>query len=181
MLYIGDLVNTHGIKGEVRIISFFKYKDIIFKPNNFLYINNEKLKIKTYRKHKNYDMVTFENYTNINDILKFKGSKVYINKEEYKFPGPLNEDLYGKKVYDKEKYIGILENIIDNKGKEILVVKGNREYLIPYVDEFVKNIGDDIHLDLIKGFIDEDWYSNNLSWNVWWLFKHLNHKKSHSK
>ena len=43
MLYIGNLVNTHGIKGEVRIISFFKYKEEIFKPDNYLYINNEKL------------------------------------------------------------------------------------------------------------------------------------------
>lgn len=156
MLYIGDLVNTHGIKGEVRIISFFKYKDIIFKPNNFLYINNEKLKIKTYRKHKNYDMVTFENYNNINDVLKLKGQKVFIDKTEYTFPGPLNEDLYGKKVYDKDKYIGTLKSIINNNGQEILVVKGKKEYLIPYVDEFVKNIDDDIQLDLIKGFTDED-------------------------
>ena len=156
MLYIGELVNTHGIKGEVRIISFFKYKNIIFKPNNYLYINNEKLKIKTYRKHKNYDMVTFENYDNINDILKFKGNKVYINKDEFKFPGPLNEDLFGKKVYDKDKYIGTLINIINNNGQEILAIKGNKEYLIPYVDEFVKNIGSTIQLDLIKGFIDED-------------------------
>lgn len=156
MLYIGDLVNTHGIKGEVRIISNFKYKDIIFKPNNNLYINNEKLKIKTYRKHKNYDMVTFENYNDINEVLKFKGSKVYINKDEYTFPGPLNEDLYGKKVYDKDKYIGTLENIINNGGGELLVVKGKKEYLIPYVDEFVTNIDDSVHLKLIKGFIDED-------------------------
>ena len=103
MLYIGNLVNTHGIKGEVRIISDFKYKDLIFKPNNYIYINNEKLKIKTYRKHKNYDMVTFENYDNINDVLNFKGNKVYIDKKEYTFPGILNEDLYGKKVYDNKK------------------------------------------------------------------------------
>lgn len=156
MLYIGDLVNTHGIKGEVRIISFFKYKETIFKPNNFLYVNNEKLKIKTYRKHKNYDMVTFENYNDINDVLKFKGKKVYIDKHDYTFPGPLNEDLYGKKVYDKNKYIGTLSNIINNNGKEILVIQGKKEYLVPYVSEFVKNIGEDIELDLIKGFIDED-------------------------
>ena len=156
MLYIGDLVNTHGIKGEVRIISNFKYKNIIFKPNNNLYINNEKLKIKTYRKHKNYDMVTFENYNDINDVLKFKGQEVYINKEDYTFPGHLNEELYGKKVYDNDKYIGTLEKIINNGGGELLVVKGKKEYLIPYVDEFVTNIGDSIHLNLIKGFIDED-------------------------
>ena len=156
MLYIGDLVNTHGIKGEIRIISHFKYKDLVFKPNNYLYINGEKLKIKTYRKHKQYDMITFEGYDNINDVLKFKGNKVYINKDEFKFPGPLNEELYGKKVYNDGQYIGTLENIINNGGGELLVIKGKKEYLIPYVDEFVKKIGDSIELSLIKGFIDED-------------------------
>ena len=156
MLYIGDLVNTHGIKGETRIISNFKYKDIVFKPNNYLYINNEKLKIKTYRKHKNYDMVTFDGYNNINDVLKFKGNKVYINKDEFDFNGPLNEELIGKKVYDNDKYIGVLKEVITNGGKEILVIKGKKEYLIPYVDEFVKEINKDIKLSLIKGFIDED-------------------------
>ena len=156
MLYIGNLVNTHGIKGETRIISNFKYKNIVFKPNNNLYINNEKLKIKTYRKHKNYDMVTFEGYNDINDVLKFKGSKVYMNKDEYKFPGFLNEDLYGKKVYNNDKYIGTLENIIKGGSGELLVVKGKKQYLIPYVDEFVKEINEDIKLNLIKGLIDED-------------------------
>lgn len=156
MLYIGNLVNTHGIKGEVRIISNFKYKDLIFKPDTYLYINDEKLKIKTYRKHKNYDMVTFEGYHDINEVLKFKGCKVYINKDDFNFPGPLNEDLYGKKVYNNGKYIGTLKEIINNGGGELLVVKGKKEYLIPYVDEFVKNIDENIELNLIKGFIDED-------------------------
>ena len=155
VLYIGDLVNTHGIKGEVRIISIFKYKDLIFKPDNYLYINDEKLKIKTYRKHKNFDMVTFEGYNDINEVLKFKGSKVYINKEEYTFPGPLNEELYGKKVYNNGKYIGTLKEIINNGGGELLVVEGDKEYLIPYVDEFVQEINEDIKLSLIKGFVDE--------------------------
>ena len=156
MLYIGDLVNTHGIKGEVRIISFFKYKDIVFKPNNILYVKDKKLKIKTYRKHKQFDMFTFEGFTNINEVLKFKGSKVYIQKNEYNFPGPLNEELYGKKVYNQGKLLGTLDKIIDNGVQEILVVKGEKEYLIPFVDEFVKNIGESIQLSLIKGFIDED-------------------------
>ena len=34
LIYIGKLVNTHGLKGEVRIISDFKYKADIFKKNN---------------------------------------------------------------------------------------------------------------------------------------------------
>ena len=54
------------------------------------------------------------------------------------------------------KNIGVLKEIIDNGGGELLVVKGKKEYLIPYVDEFVKSVGENIELDLIKGFIDED-------------------------
>ena len=33
-IYIGKIVNTHGIKGEVRIISDFKYKNEVFKIDN---------------------------------------------------------------------------------------------------------------------------------------------------
>ena len=156
MMQIGRLVNTHGIKGEVRIISFFKYKSAVFIPGNVLYINDLPFKINTYRKHKNYDMVTFENINNINDVLDLKGKDVYIDENDFTFEGPLNEELYGKKVYDKGKYIGTLKEIIQNGGGEILVIKGKKEFLVPYVSEFVKNIDENIELDLIKGFIDED-------------------------
>ena len=41
MEYLGKLVNTHGLRGEVKIISDFKYKDIIFKEGNTIYIELE--------------------------------------------------------------------------------------------------------------------------------------------
>ncbi len=157
MLYIGNLVNTHGIKGEVKIISNFKYKEVIFKKGSNIYINDIKYKINSYRHHKNFDMVTLESINDINKAIPLKGSRVYIDKKEFTFPGVLNEDLYGKKVYDKDKYIGVLEDIKQNMNQELLVIKNeDKTYLIPYVDEFVKDINDDIHLDLIKGFLNED-------------------------
>ena len=76
MIYIGKIVNTHGIKGEIRILSNFKYKNEIFKIDNYLYIDNIKYQIKTYRRHKNYDMVTFNNFNNINDVLFLKNKNV---------------------------------------------------------------------------------------------------------
>ena len=72
LIYIGKLVNTHGIKGEVRIISNFKYKDIIFKKDNIVYINNIEYKILSYRVHKMYDMLMLENINSIDDALKLK-------------------------------------------------------------------------------------------------------------
>lgn len=156
MIFIGDLVNTHGINGEVRVISNFKYKEKVFRAGNRLFINDKEYIISTCRKHKMFDLLTFEGFNNINDVLTLKGSKLYINKDDYVFDGPLNEELYGKKVYDKDRYIGILKEIVSNKQELLVIEKDGKTFLVPYVDEFVKEIKDDIKLDLIRGFIDED-------------------------
>ena len=112
---IGKIVNTHGIKGELRIISTFKYKDKIFKNNMEIYIGNNKTKeiINTYRPHKQYDMITLYGYNNINEVLKYKGLNVYvlksdINLEKGKY---LDEDLIGLKVICDHKEIGNIEKI----------------------------------------------------------------------
>ena len=157
MVFIGNLINTHGIKGEVKVISNFKYKEDIFKKGNNIIIDNENYIINSHRKHQKYDLLTFDNINNINDVLHLKGKEIYIDREKYTFAGPLNEDLYGKKVYDKDKYIGNLKEIISNKNQELFVIENdNKQYLVPYVDEFVKEIDEDIKLDLIKGLIDEN-------------------------
>ena len=73
-VYVGKIVNTHGIKGEVRILSDFEYKDKVFKPKMVIYIGRKKEQevINTYRHHKNFEMITMEGYGNINEILKYK-------------------------------------------------------------------------------------------------------------
>ena len=85
-IYIGDIVNTHGIKGELRILSDFKYKDKIFIHDFKLYVGRSKelLTIDTYRKHKEYDMVKFYEVEDINDAIAYKGDKVYINRNDIK-------------------------------------------------------------------------------------------------
>ena len=158
MICIGKMTNTHGIKGEIRILSNFKYKMEVFKKDNYIYINGEKLKVKTHRVHKNYDMLTLEGYNDINEVLKFKGEKVYIDENDYNFSGVLNEDLIGLDVYSNNEIIGKVLRVAENAGRELLVIKKeDKEYLIPYVDEFVKRIEKDkIEINLIKGLIDEN-------------------------
>ena len=70
-VYIGELVNTHGLKGEVKIISDFKEKDKVFKVGNKIYtgINYDCLEITSYRRHQNYDMVTFKGLDKIEDVV----------------------------------------------------------------------------------------------------------------
>lgn len=79
-IYIGKIVNTHGIKGELRIRSDFLYKDKVFVNGNSLIIDDKKYLIKTYRRHKTFDMVMLDEYNNINQVLFLVGKKVYFDK-----------------------------------------------------------------------------------------------------
>jgi len=159
---IGKIVNTHGIKGELRLLSDFKYKNKVFKNDFIIYIGKEKIeeKINTYRKHKCFDMITLMGYSNINEVLKYKGDYVFINKEdlvlginEY-----LNEDLIGFKVIYNNLDNITVTGIEKYPSSDMLKVNYNDTFkLIPITDGIIETIdfsNREIVLKDIKGLIE---------------------------
>lgn len=141
---IGKIVNTHGIKGEVRILSNFDRKESVFIPGFIIYIGKKKEKflIKTYRKHKHFDMLTLEGITDINEVLKYKGLDVYINREDMNLSQDeyLLDDLLNMNVICDDKEYGIVEDIYDNNGNIILAIKFEKNYYIPYNSNYIKKV-----------------------------------------
>ncbi|MBQ9023700.1 MAG: 16S rRNA processing protein RimM [Bacilli bacterium] len=138
---VGKYVNTHGLKGEIRILSNFRHKKNVFTKGMKLYIGKDKKEftINTYRFHKIYDMVTFNDINNINDIEYLKGSQVFINEDDLILDnGIYSGKLIDFKVISDNKEIGIITEIIDTPANEVLRV--GDKILIPYVDEFIENI-----------------------------------------
>ena len=140
-VYIGKIVNTHGIKGELRILSDFDKKELVFKNNFNIYIGSSYIKetINTYRVHKEFDMITLVGYGNINEVLKYKGLDVYIkrddlnlNKEEY-----LMSDLIGMDIVDDNIILGKVIDFVYNKPNTLLVVEGTNNFYVPFVDEYI--------------------------------------------
>lgn len=159
LIYIGRLVNTHGIKGEVRIISDFKYKNDVFKKDNEIIIDNNKYIIESYRHHKIYDMITLNGINSIEDVINLKGLNVYIDKNNYTFNGYLDEDLIGLSVYDNDKFKGKVVEILKSDLYEILVIDGNKRHMVPNIPEFIKNIdikANKIEIKYIEGLDNED-------------------------
>lgn len=140
-IYIGKIVSTHGIKGEVKIISDFFEKDKIFKKGFKLYITplyHEEV-INTYRVHKNYDMVTFNGYNDINEILKYIGMGVYIKRSDLalKEDEYLLSDLIGYAIYDNNKLLGKVSGINFNNN---VLLKIDDNFYIPFIDEFIEKV-----------------------------------------
>lgn len=157
-LYIGKLVNTHGIKGEVRILSNFRYKDKVFIKGFKFYVGKDKKEytVETYRKHKNFDMVVFKNNYDINLIEYLKGSFVYINKEDLKLDKNtfLSVDLIGFNVIINDKLIGVISDVLDTPANEVLVLDNN--LMIPYVKTFINTINVDkkeVIVNDVKGLL----------------------------
>ena len=159
-VYIGKIVNTHGIKGEFRIFSNFELKDKVFIPNNNVYIGEDKkeYKILSYRHHKEYEMITVEGINDINDAIKLKGLKVYfkrcdlnINDDDY-----LVDDLLDCDVIEDDKILGKVEDIIYNNSNILLKVTGIKDFYIPLKGNFITKVDKDnnkVYTSNAKGLI----------------------------
>ena len=158
-IYIGKIVNTHGIKGEIKILSDFEYKNQIFKKDFKLYVGSlkEEKIINTYRKHKNFDMILFNQYSNINEVLPLINESVYIKSDSIKIDGYFIEELINLEVYDNEKHIGKIISVEQSKAHKIFLL--DTKIRIPYIKEFVKKIdlsNNKVEVKLIKGFTNDN-------------------------
>ncbi|WP_026692517.1 ribosome maturation factor RimM [Peribacillus kribbensis] len=149
---VGKIVNTHGIRGEVRVISKTDFSEERYKKGNKLYFFAEKstepveLAIKSHRKHKNFDLLTFEGYDNVNQVEKLKGGLLKVSDSqlheleegEYYY-----HEIIGCMVVTLEgEEIGTIREVLAPGANDVWVVKGKRgkEILIPYIEDIVKEI-----------------------------------------
>ena len=154
-IYIGKIVSTHGIKGELKILSDFDYKSKVFVVGNKIIIDDKEYTIKSYRIHKNFDMVTLDDYKDINEVLFLLKKDVYVSKDKLRFNDNeiLDEDLITYKVLTNTGKVGIIKEIFKaSETNKIIRVLFDKEVLIPY--SFIKNIDKEkkeIIVELIDG------------------------------
>ena len=135
---IGKYIKPHGIKGEIRIRSNFKYKDRVFIIGNKIYINDQEYIINSYRVHKDYDMITLKGINDINQVLPFKGSLVYVDRESLNLKSNdyLDSDLINMNVYMNNVFKGkVLDINYLSNNKKLLVVNNK---FVPF--ELIKDI-----------------------------------------
>ncbi|GCF92157.1 ribosome maturation factor RimM [Enterococcus florum] len=166
---VGKIVNTHGIRGEVRVISQTDFPEERYQVGNLLYLFKEKesplkLTIASHRKHKNFDLLSFEGYTTINQVEPFRDSLLKVSEEQLDELGE-NEFYYheiiGLKVIDeKESELGEIIEILSPGANDVWVVKrkGKKDALIPYIESVVQEIDLNagvVRVEIPEGLIDD--------------------------
>ncbi|ANK37508.1 MULTISPECIES: ribosome maturation factor RimM [Staphylococcus] len=163
---VGKIVNTHGIKGEVKIKSNSDFTDKRFQPGEIVEIARKdkaplEFKIASYRMHKGLHMLTFEGINNINDIEYLKGETLLQERDHEEIELGEHEfyysDIIGCTVFNEDTPIGRVIEIFETGANDVWVVKGDKEYLIPYIADVVKEIdveGRRIQITPMEGLLD---------------------------
>lgn len=140
MIKIGKIVSTHGIKGELKIISDQEQIKNILIPGNILRINSKEYVLNTYRHHKIYELITLQGFNNINQVLPLINKDVYIKREDIKVNDYLLDDLLNFEVFFQGKLVGKVVNIIRNKQNILLQINHEKTFYIPHVSEFIEQV-----------------------------------------
>ncbi|MGN0183460.1 MAG: ribosome maturation factor RimM [Candidatus Ornithomonoglobus sp.] len=167
LLEIGKIVNTHGLRGEVKVVPWMDYPED-FEELESIFIKTRKemkpVEIENVRYQKNNLIVKFKGFDDINEIEQYKNCILYADREEL---GELPEgvhyivDLIGLDVVNEEgEKLGVLSDVFNTGANDVYDVKreGKRNLLLPVIDEVVKNIdveGGKITVHVMEGLDDE--------------------------
>ena len=163
LLEIGKIVNTHGIRGEVKIQPWCDEPEL-FDELEYLFIEGEKYNIVRNRFHKTCQIVQLENVNSIDDAERFKNQIVYINRDALELPEGRYyiADIAGLTVKEqKGRILVVVDEIIKTGCNDVYSLKdtfNKKPVLIPVIEGVVLETNIDggyIVVQLPKGWMDD--------------------------
>lgn len=149
LLEVGKIVNTHGLRGEVKVISWTDSPEV-FEDIDYVYRKKkneyERLDIKNIKYQKGNLIIKFEQIKDIDEAQLYKNQVLYAEREML---GELPEgvyyiaDLIGLDVVtDEGEEIGVINDVFNTGSNDIYEVKreGKKNLLLPVIDEVVLDI-----------------------------------------
>ena len=135
----GEVVNTHGVRGEVKILPWVDSPEFLLKFKT-LYLEETPLRVRSARVHKGCVIAALEGVEDVNAAMALKGKVLCLAKTDARLPKGsfFLADLLGARVVTEDgTEVGVLEDVMDLPGNRVYVVRGETEHLIPAVPEFI--------------------------------------------
>ena len=152
----GEIVNTHGVRGEVKIQPWVDSAGFLAKFG-VLYIDEKPYKVLSSAVHKGCLLARLSGVEDVNAAMRLKGRRVSIDRQDAELPPGtfFQVDIIGARVVDESgAELGKLVDIIEEPASMIYVVRGETEHLVPAVPEFLRAVDADngvVTVRLIEG------------------------------
>ncbi len=158
-LEAGQIVNTHGIRGEVRIQPWCDSADFLLNIDRF-YLDGRAVRFTGKKVHKAMLIAKPDGVDNADDAAALKGKVLYFDRADAQLEeGKIFiDDLIGLEAVnvDTGQVFGTVKDVLKLPASDVYVIQGEEEYMIPAVDEFLKSISPDegrIYFKPIEGMI----------------------------
>ena len=135
----GQIVNTHGIHGEVRVVPWADSPEFLCRFST-LYVDGGAMEVSSSRVHKGSVIARFQGVDTVERAMILKGKTVQIRRSDAKLPEGsfFLADIIGLDVVDENgQKLGILKEVLSPSQQRVYVVEGDRDLLIPAVPEFI--------------------------------------------
>ena len=135
----GQIVNTHGVHGEVRILPWADSPDFLRRFRT-LYLDGAPLQVTSCRVHKGSVIAGFQGVDTVEQAMALKGRTVQIRRADSALPEGsfFLVDVIGLDVVDEAGHrLGALKEVLSPSVQRVYVVEGEREIMIPAVPEFI--------------------------------------------
>ena len=157
-LEAGQIVNTHGIRGEVKIVPWCDSPEFLCGFDT-LYIDEAPVRLRAARPHKGNVLAALEGVDTVEGAMALKGKTVHIDRADVTLPEGRHflADLIGLRVVDADNgaELGVLTEVLTPPAHQVYLVKGPQgEHLIPAVEEFIVETNVDggyLRVRLIEG------------------------------
>ncbi len=156
-LEAGEIVSTHGIQGEVKILPWADGPEFLLKFREF-YIEGKAYAVQSSRVHKTCVLAKIQGIDTPEAATLLRGKRVCIDRSQVKLPKGtvFIADLLGCRVVtDEGAEIGKIKDVLTMPASDVYVIHGEKKYMIPAVKEFVKEINVEegyVLVHLIEGF-----------------------------
>lgn len=147
-LEVGKVTNVHGLMGEVRVQPWADSPDFLCQFKT-LYVDKAHwpIRVERARVHKNMVILKLEGVTDVNGALAMRNAVLYIDRKDANLPQGsfFLADLMDMEVRDTQgKVLGKIADVLTLPANNVYVVRGGeREIMIPAVDQFVKEVNVD--------------------------------------
>lgn len=142
LIEAGKIVNTHSVYGELKVQPWSDTLDFLC-DFDLVYIDNKPFEIEKARVHKTCVLLKLSGINNINDAEKYKNKLVFVDREDVELSDDTYfiQDLEGLTVIDQNNTVlGKIHEVLTLPSNDVYVIRGEDEYMIPAVKEFIKEI-----------------------------------------
>ena len=132
----GEIVTTHGVRGEVKLLTWLDSPELLCEFDRCC-IDGKEYIMDTVRVQKTCNLVKLRGVDTMEEAQILRGKIMKLYREDIDEDVIFAAELIDVEVYADSVFLGKITDVLDYPGNLVYVVKGEHEYMIPAVKEFV--------------------------------------------